>query len=184
MIAVYRAVPQQGPCTVICVGGNDDHGLGNSVDLCAPNQRQSAIVFQLPASQRETYYVAVSGANPVEFGNFELLVLPTTDIDDGITPTTPAPIATPAPIVPTPAPVVTTPAPIATPAPQGTECSGLFQSCNNDVDCCDGGICVLRVLGPPEIKLCSSQFVRVRAKNSIGNGDRGGAAGRQKAGAP
>ena len=68
------------------------------------------------------------------------------------------------------------------PTPNDNTCSELFSDCIVDEDCCDGGICVVRMLGPPIVKVCSSQFVRQRAKQTVGDNDRGGAAGDAKIG--
>ena len=80
---------------------------------------------------------------------------------------------------PSPAPAPETPAP--------DTCAGPFEACEIDDDCCDGGNCDRIIsVGPPPVLVCSPQFSRVRAKNfiNIGNGNRGGAAGRAKAGIP
>lgn len=179
--------------------------------MCSSSELHSAIFFANDGTAN-TYYVAISGTSPVQSGNYELLLLtlsnedgelPTIDDDDdddtpepiGVPPTpapitpspnivvvTPSPITTPSPVA-TPSPVmVMSPVPIAVPEGEEEECGELFDSCQTNEDCCDGGICVVRLLGPPAIKVCSSQFVRARAKQSVGGTDRGGQAGRAKTG--
>ena len=68
------------------------------------------------------------------------------------------------------------------PPPTEEDCTELFGTCETDEDCCDGGVCVTRFIGQPIIKVCSSRFVRQRAKTSVGNSSRGGSAARAKTG--
>ena len=61
----------------------------------------------------------------------------------------------------------------------GSDCGELFSDCVTDDDCCDDGVCLRRQLNRP--KVCSSVFVRSRAnKQTVGNRNRGGFAGRVK----
>ena len=103
-------------------------------------------------------------------------------------PITPAPIDTPAPVA-TPAPVTATSAPVDVQQPTDApfdagplDCGELLASCMVDDDCCEGSTCVTRMFdsGNNPIRVCSSTFVRTRAKTSVGDSDRGGAAGKAR----
>lgn len=91
--------------------------------------------------------------------------------------TTPAPMT---PIITVP-PTLEPSSEPSTSAPE-EDCLELFEECQTDADCCDGGICVQRFIGPPVVNVCSSRFVRSRAKTSVGSSNRGGEGGRAKNG--
>jgi hypothetical protein len=73
VVTVFRAGPEGG-CNAFCVGTNDDHGL-TDIEMCAPSERHSAMGFE-SEPPIDTYYIAVSGFDTTQYGQFELLVIP------------------------------------------------------------------------------------------------------------
>eukprot|EP00339_Tiarina_fusa_P025384 CAMPEP_0117043984 /NCGR_PEP_ID=MMETSP0472-20121206/30526_1 /TAXON_ID=693140 ORGANISM="Tiarina fusus, Strain LIS" /NCGR_SAMPLE_ID=MMETSP0472 /ASSEMBLY_ACC=CAM_ASM_000603 /LENGTH=1236 /DNA_ID=CAMNT_0004755623 /DNA_START=47 /DNA_END=3759 /DNA_ORIENTATION=+ len=89
-------------CDYVCLGRNDDHGL-STADLCSLTTHSFIAVEGLLAG---TYYIAVSGFNPLESGVYGLLVgVFEPDDEPGQTPTTsPSGSGPTAPTTPAPTP--------------------------------------------------------------------------------